>query len=53
MICPNCGSEKKVKVIDTRSTPENHVWRRRACYACGYVFSTFEIPAAEYTAHKK
>lgn len=53
MICPNCGSKKKLLVIDTRTTDENHVRRKRSCYACGYVFTTYEIPAAEYTKYKK
>ena len=52
MNCPLCGTRNKVRVIDTRTTPENHVRRTRACYNCGHVFTTYEIPSSEYRQYK-
>jgi transcriptional repressor NrdR len=44
MNCPKCGAEyKAVRVIDTRPSSEFGVRRRRACTACGYRFTTYEI----------
>ena len=51
MNCPKCG--QKVQTMDTRTTCENHVRRTRACYKCGYVFTTYEIPATEYGMYTK
>lgn len=53
MRCPNCGKKEKVRVIDTRTTPENHVRRKKCCYGCGYCFTTYELPANEYGTYKK
>ena len=53
MNCPQCGLKKKLKIIDTRTTPENYVMRKRACYACSYVFTTYEVRASEITLLKK
>lgn len=40
MICPECGSESKVK--DSR---DNHrsTYRRRECLGCAHRWSTFEV----------
>ena len=41
MNCPNCGG--KVAVIDTTSTPDGEIYRKRKCRECNYVFYTVEI----------
>lgn len=51
MRCPICNG--KIAVINTRTTPENHVKRTRACYHCGNVFDTFEMPDTEYVLYKR
>lgn len=53
MKCPKCGKKEKLRVLDTRTTPENHVRRERACYGCGHYFTTYEIPSAEYGVSKR
>ena len=44
MKCPNCGeSEKRIKVVDSRSAGDSSIRRRRECQACGRRFTTYEI----------
>ena len=43
MNCPRCGKRGKLRVIDTRTTPENQVKRERVCYGCGHYFTTMEL----------
>ena len=45
MICPNCGSEKKSKVLETRELEReavDFVYRRRECVICGCRYMTEE-----------
>lgn len=53
MRCPKCNAEKHLRVLDVRTTPDNHICRKRACYKCGYVFTTFEVPAEDYGRYKR
>jgi transcriptional repressor NrdR len=39
--CPSCMHEES-KVIDSRSTQENAIRRRRECLECNFRFTTFE-----------
>lgn len=44
MKCPVCGESDTV-VKDSRNVdPQNAIRRRRACEACGFRFTTFEVP---------
>ena len=40
--CPNCGSDKKSIVADTRGGP-GYCRRRRRCRGCGLKFTTYEV----------
>lgn len=40
MECPICG--RKAKVIDTRYSTNNRIYRKRRCSECGYDFLTIE-----------
>lgn len=43
MICPNCGSEKQSKVLETRERKvADFVYRRRECVICGCRYMTEE-----------
>lgn len=44
MICPKCGSDSRVK--DSRQT-NDAVRRRRRCTACGYRFTSYEVPVLD------
>ena len=47
MICPKCGAEEQVKVVDSRPTAGgNAVRRRRVCGGCGARFTTREAVVA-------
>lgn len=41
MKCPFCGTSQ-IKVINTRSTQQGDIWRRRQCLLCHNNFSTSE-----------
>lgn len=43
MKCPNCNSEDTVKVVDSLSTDENEIYRKRKCTKCGHKFFTCEF----------
>jgi transcriptional regulator NrdR family protein len=41
--CPQCWDPKRVKVYDTRTSPDKDVVkRRRECSCCGYRWTTLE-----------
>ncbi|MCM1363418.1 MAG: hypothetical protein NC215_00340 [Ruminococcus sp.] len=42
MKCPECGNGK-LYGVDSVTTPENEVYRRRKCGACGHTFVTVEF----------
>ena len=42
MKCPNCFSENKTSVLDSRVTSDGSIRRRRECSECGYRFTTYE-----------
>lgn len=46
MNCIKCGS-RKVQVIDTRADGPRRIYRRRDCLACGYSWTTVELPAGD------
>lgn len=48
MTCPICGG--KTKVVDSRKTDVDKVWRRRECVDCKHRFNTEEY---EVTLKKK
>ena len=41
MRCSMCGS--KTKVIDTRHSSNNEIYRKRRCIECGYEFISMEF----------
>lgn len=41
MVCPKCNSDSCL-VIDSRSSKNNSIRRRRECTHCGYRFTTYE-----------
>lgn len=41
MKCPFCGTSQ-IKVINTRSTQQGNIWRRRQCLLCHKNFSSSE-----------
>ena len=41
MRCSMCGS--KTKVIDTRHSSNNEIYRKRRCVECGYEFISMEF----------
>lgn len=43
MLCPICGEECRVKNTRSSAVIDNALYRRRACVACGYRFSTIEV----------
>lgn len=44
MNCPKCGAGyDKIRVTDSRESPEDMIRRRRNCMKCGYRFTTYEI----------
>lgn len=45
MKCPHCGSTKRHRVKDTRSTAQGHEQRYRVCANCKTVFTTIESVA--------
>ena len=46
MNCIKCGSSQ-VHVIDTRAKGPRRIYRRRDCLACGYRWTTVELPAGD------
>lgn len=47
MFCINCG-QKTTQVINSRqNTKMPHVWRRRKCIQCNFVFTTYESIALD------
>ncbi len=47
MFCINCG-QKTTQVINSRqNTKIPHVWRRRKCKQCNFVFTTYESIALD------
>lgn len=50
--CPRCGASSisartprplgKQSVVDSRTLPDNSIWRRRRCGSCGKRFTTRE-----------
>jgi len=45
MKCPKCGG--RIRTFDSRPRPDNTVWRRKRCDACGYRFTTVELTTVE------
>ena len=54
MKCPNCGEDDN-RCVDTRTYPNNRIWRRRKCLSCGKRFTTYEVyvPDGEQPDAKK
>ena len=50
MNCPQCSSFQ-VHICDSRHEG-THVRRRRECMACGFRYSTMELPVEEYNRLK-
>lgn len=42
LLCPECKRSATI-VIDSRQAPNNSTRRSRACPACGFRFTTYEI----------
>lgn len=42
MVCPQCESTAKHGVLETRSSLDGRIMRRRKCGACGHAFRTVE-----------
>lgn len=42
MICPKCHSNQD-RVVDSRPTQDDHVWRRRRCRSCRHTWTTYEV----------
>ncbi len=47
MLCPNCGSNAKAAVLETRKAAEGGIRRRRRCADCFHDFETVERVNAE------
>ncbi|WP_440131334.1 NrdR family transcriptional regulator [Acidithiobacillus ferriphilus] len=47
MQCPQCNEIHTLGVIDSR-LKKGAIYRRRACRACGFRFSTMELPMSLY-----
>jgi transcriptional regulator NrdR family protein len=45
--CPVCSS-RRAKTKDSRPGGGNMTWRRRHCFDCKTIFTTYEISAEEY-----
>lgn len=41
MTCPDCGAE--TKVVDSRTTSNNHIRRKRECLTCKKRHTTYEF----------
>lgn len=48
--CGQCGS-LKVRVIDTRRSPDGSIYRRRHCLECNYRITTQEMRVYSRTRH--
>lgn len=52
MDCPDCG-EERTRVVDTESSTDNSVRRRRECQRCSFRFTTYERPEWDSLQVKK
>ncbi len=52
MHCPQCNEIHTLSVIDSRLR-QGAVYRRRACRACGFRFSTMELPLSMFDDWQK
>lgn len=50
--CPKCGNGK-LYGVESITTPENEVYRRRKCCNCGYMFVTVEFEVEYDSTVKK
>lgn len=48
MLCPECSNKTEVDATRKHESRANVLRRRRRCVNCGYRFTTYEIPAAEW-----
>ena len=51
-VCPQCGSYS-VMVLETRSTKDHVIRRRRECMDCEHRYSAYEISAQDYEMLKR
>ena len=49
MVCPKCGEDYDLSVLDTRHSGKTR-YRRRRCNRCGEKYNTYEINSEQYYA---